>query len=179
MFRRILRMLIPSTKPGSVILSPTSNSVLSVYKRLDFSFILSQSNLYRNEQGFIPKSALEKFGNEGRIYVFSINDFAAGYLLTTGGRRSPLVVRHNTIVRELWSHGYGKKIMQGLRNLASLYTPFDFMKVRTRSDLTHQIAINESLNPLAIEKSDKLGVRKFPVLAYHIPLLKNRAKNKV
>lgn len=134
----------------------------------DFPYILDRSKLWSNQQGFIPAEGMRKLVEEGRGLICRVNGERAGYLLTSGGIRRPLVVRHNTVEESLWSCGVGCQLMRAVLEW-SLWSRRHFVLVRTRADLARQTAINVKLRGLILGQDETIGKREQPVNIWSVP----------
>lgn len=139
----------------------------------DFEYILDRSRKWSNEQGFIPAKGMELLITEGRGLILEVNGDRAGYLLTSGGIRRPIVVRHNTIEEDLWSHGFGTLLMRAVLKW-SLWSRRHFVLVRTRADLVRQTAINTRLRGFVLGQDKSIGVREQPVNIWSVPIVPTR-----
>lgn len=134
----------------------------------DLVFMLDRARKWSNELGFIPAEGMRKLVQEGRGLTLSFNGELAGYILTSGGLRRPLVVRHNTIEEDLWNHGLGEALMRAVLGW-SRWSRRHYMLVRTRSDLTRQTAINKRMRGFILGSDEQIGKREHPVNIWSIP----------
>lgn len=134
----------------------------------DFTFILDRSRKWSNEQGFIPAEGMRQLIDEGRGLTLWINGERAGYILTSGGIRRPLIVRHNTIEEDLWSQGFGTLLMRAVLKW-STWSRRHFVLVRTRADLVRQTAINAKLKGFVLGQDPEIGAREQPVNIWSVP----------
>jgi len=99
-----------------------------------------------------------------------INGQAAGYMITTGGTRKPLVLRHNTVEEELWSRGIGTALVESLLEWTALWSPHPIIEVRTRRLILPQEVINARVGGLVCSSGLMIGVRGQPVDTWRVPL---------
>mgnify|MGYP001824079754 CR=1 FL=1 len=134
----------------------------------DVQYVLDRARKWSNEVGFIPASGMELLLSEGRGLVAEVNGELAGYLLTSGGLRTPLVVRHNTVEEALWEHGVGGVLMRAVLDW-SAWTKRPRVLVRTRVDLLRQANINASLGGIVLGTDQNVGKRLKPVEIWSVP----------
>lgn len=134
----------------------------------DVPYILDRARRWCNQVGFIPRKGLEVLVAERRCLIAEVNGCAAGYLLTSGGITKPLVVRHNTVERDLWERGIGTVMMRAVLDWAA-WTRRDHVLVRTRTDIYRQLAINVSLDGLVLRDELYIGARGKPVQVWRLP----------
>jgi hypothetical protein len=134
----------------------------------DWRFIIDRAKKWSNEQGFIPSEGILTLIHEGRGLLLRINDEPAGYILTSGGMRRPLIVRHNTVEESLWNAGLGSELMRAVLKW-SLWSKRDFILVRTRRDVARQVSINKRLRGLIVGEDQNLGQRGERVDIWSVP----------
>lgn len=117
----------------------------------DLKFVVDRAAQFEDTQGFLPFGVFDNWIHSGRIIVCEINGQPAGYLAVTGGKLEPAVVRHNTVEKELWERGYGRRWMEAIRKWAWCRTRFSTVAVRTREDIAAQNRINASLGEVIEE----------------------------
>jgi len=125
---------------------------------MDLKFILDRAKQWNQELGFIPAAGIETLIKEGRCLIACVNGDPAGYILTSGGFRTPLVVRHNTVEESLWSRGIGKALVKCVLHW-SRWTKRSHLLIRTRQDIARQRAINENLGGIVLGHDPHVGVR--------------------
>lgn len=128
----------------------------------DLKFMLSRAKIWSNELGFIPASGMETLVKEGRGLVLEVNGERAGYILTSGGLRKPMVIRHNTVDVDLWNGGFGRDLVKAVLDW-SLWTGRHTVLCRTRRDLVRQRSINATLGGYVLGSDDSIGKRGEPV----------------
>lgn len=143
-------------------------STISTSIEDDLRFILDRAKLWSNELGFIPAEGIRKLMEEGRSLTLRVNGDRAGYILTSGGIRQPLVIRHNTVEQDLWDSGLGRQLMKAVVSWAG-WTGRDSVLCRTRKDIARQVSINHRMRGFILGEDPHVGQRGEPVEVWSIP----------
>jgi hypothetical protein len=147
---------------------------LTIYTatRTHANFILTQADLHRETQGFLPDSAIIQQIDNGRTLITEQNGDRIGYVMLSAGLRHAAIVRHNTIIEGRRGDGLGTIQMIAACLWAKDRTNHDVLIVRTRGDIDRQIKINTGLHG-AVQYSTRNAFSKKKgerIRVYHIPL---------
>jgi hypothetical protein len=133
----------------------------------DLKYIDSRQRKHSNEVGFLRLKDLEYLISRETVWIATLNDQEIGAIVCSGGKRKPLCFRSNLVEPEAWSNGIGKKLTQFLQEseYAELHGG---IRVRTRQDITRQVAINNNVGGLVMA-TGKPASRGVPVEEWWLP----------
>lgn len=116
--------------------------------REDWKYVIDRAHQFRKRFNFVPMQGLLDCIERKSVFVAELNGQRCGYILTTGGIRTPITVRHNAVEQELWRNKLGRLWMSTAARYAKALGQLPGVKkqpcmiTRTRADRADQIVVN-------------------------------------